>query len=56
MLTRNYVAIADQTQQQVFERKSTRRHRSWSWNPKNRKPGKVVTINPNVYDKERTQC
>lgn len=56
MLTRNYVAIADQTQRPFTTPKSARKHRSWAWNPKQRKPGKVVKINPKTYDKEMSQC
>ena len=56
MLTRNYVAIADQTQRPFQTSKSTRKHKSWAWNPRNRRPSKVVKINPQDYDKEHTQC
>jgi hypothetical protein len=56
MLTRNYVAIAEQTQRPFTQSKSTRAHRHWSWNPKQRKPSKVTLINPKDYDRSNTQC
>jgi len=52
MLTRNYSAIADQTQRPFGTTKSVRKNRSWSWNPNHRKPGKCRSINPQQYEKE----
>ena len=55
MLTRNYSAIADQTQRPFSSPKSTRKHRSWAWNPKARRPGKVTQIDPATYDNQRKE-
>lgn len=56
MLTRNYVAIADQTQRPFQTSKSTRASRSWAWDRNNRKPGKCRNINPKQYDKENANA
>jgi hypothetical protein len=58
MLTRNYQAIADQTQRPFSTPKSARARRSWAWDSKKRKPGKVTRIDPATYDnqKEKLAC
>lgn len=55
MLTRNYVAIADQTQRPFQQSRSVTAQRSWSWNPKLRKPQPVTTINPQDYERLMAQ-
>ena len=49
-LIRNYVAIADGTQQ-VKSNGQVRKHRSWSWNPAHKKPSRVKNIPLSLYMK-----
>lgn len=57
MLVRNYDAIAKQTAPTKAP-KSVRKHRSWAWNPKARKPGPVTVTRPTSTTTQggNTQC